>query len=241
MAAPYLSFLHGFLLLLAFYSYFTPGFGRPADHPLAGNALLLPDSNIRALLGRTLGGMVDTLFSGIAARPEVAYREATLHAISLQLIPDDGEPPRTRSSSNIDEFRDILAVFRFGGPPPPAPHPDILAFPNRIPDHWQQWDDAVLERGFPGWDVYRPLQWTPIWGRMSVERADMLLKGVGYRGRYRAVSLLQLRGRPSGWCFDGVELEPGKEGSVNVEVYSGRAVRVEHCLGERFPVRGLIS
>ncbi|KAL8801477.1 MAG: hypothetical protein Q9182_004444 [Xanthomendoza sp. 2 TL-2023] len=236
MRAPYLSVPHGFLLLLASYFYFTPGFGRPANHTLADVALSLPDPRLRAAPAEgPLGRMVDTLLSKIAARPEITYREATLQVISLQLIPEDGVPPRTHLSSNIEDFHDILAVFRLGGPHPLTPNPEILAFPNRTPDRWQEWGDAVLEQWYAGSEVYRSLQWKPIWGRMSLERADRLLKASGYRGRYRAVTLLHLSARPSGWCFDGLELGRGEEGSVNVEIYSGRSVRVSHCLSVRPP------
>ena len=232
MAATYLNLIFVYLSLLLFCSRQALGFAVPIDSQSpASISLSLPNldlgkthSNLRTK--PNFGDMVDKLLQWLVAQRDIKYRQALLIGVIIRINNRDAVTQPTLSG-NVGDFRFCSCVFRYGGPPYEQMR-NGFSVANGYPQHWDRWGALVPVRHVPDWSPgLRIIQWQQAWARMSLERADELLKANGYRdNRYGQVALVDLGARPLGWCFDYLELAEGELVAVNVEIRTGHVVRV---------------
>ncbi|KAL8923592.1 MAG: hypothetical protein Q9208_004539 [Pyrenodesmia sp. 3 TL-2023] len=126
--------------------------------------------------------VVGNLVHAQAYSPDIRYREATMLFVLLAVDNVDNIDGHHTLSDNIGDFRDIKCLFRYGARRPRRPEESDFSVRNRWPDHWEQWSppqpDPEPER------LLLPFQWQQASRRMSVARADALLKASGQRSRY---------------------------------------------------------
>lgn len=216
-----------FYILSCFFR--AQSFALPVDSTSsAGSPLLHPTLELTGTPGNlqsqmSLYHVVDNLLRWLGAQQNIRYHAAVLQTVACQI---GGNPPYREPtlSNDVRRFRRCLCVFRYGGPAVPYPDPNGFEVENQWPRHWERW-------GAPEPEVvgnrFRGSQWQQAWGRMSLQRADRLLKDGGYReNRYGQVMLVKIRDRPLGWCFSYVEVGQGRSVAVNVEVLTGRVVEI---------------
>ncbi|KAI4249957.1 MAG: hypothetical protein L6R42_008843 [Xanthoria sp. 1 TBL-2021] len=219
-----------FALLLLFLCLFS--IQRASSHALPANPQnpasnpSLRVQNVRAI-ERNVGNMV----LGLAHNShDTRYRDSKMvfAMFAVDHVVDEDLPDADRThSNNIADFRDILCIFRYGGPPPIDPEHTEFWMKNRWPRHWEQW--------LPPQDRTERIMWLPFdwhWavGQLSLGEADALLKANGHRGRYVRVALREtnLPGIQStlAWCFHDVEIIGRENTNIAVQVLS-RAVVVD--------------
>ncbi|KAI4173819.1 MAG: hypothetical protein LQ346_008341 [Caloplaca aetnensis] len=188
----------------------------------------LPQLGDAAAIDRTVGNLIRAL----AVNPNIRYREAALLGVGFAVdrIEDEHLPDDDRTySSNIGDFRDIICLFRYGGPPPQHPDDTEFRVKNRFPLHWDQWSPPQYS---PGISFIVPFNWDHVTQRMSIGTADALLKASGQRGRYAGVTLTKLSVAhvPLSWCFHGVENWRGRRTDFRVNVLSRQVTQVERCI-----------
>ncbi|KAI4233224.1 MAG: hypothetical protein L6R40_007147 [Gallowayella cf. fulva] len=237
MAPTYLNLSLVYLFFLLSCSHHAFGLALPDDSPNpASKSDILPSLDLNETISNlqaqpTVGDAISNLLRAMQAEEDLRYRGAALVNIHLKVTKQDGNFQPTLSR-NIRDFRCISAFFHVGGLDPAARAPDGIAVENQYPEHWDQWREPVFEREVPGRErgLYR-MNWELIWSKMSIGRADYLLKRAGYVGKYGEVTLMQLAGRPIGWCFDFYHpvIRRNRVSAINVEVFSGNVVD----LGER--------
>ncbi|KAL8849374.1 MAG: hypothetical protein Q9221_005612 [Calogaya cf. arnoldii] len=217
--------IHYFLLLL--FSYHLLHTTSIALPPSTANphTLLQPtkpiynnnNNNISAPPTLTVEQNVENLIQWVTSRHPA-------HILSIRLRVSDHDLPILTLSDEISLFRKIDCVFLLPSYTPPR----SLSISNQWPVHWGAWRAPIPE---PYHEDWLRLPWKTIFRRMSVEWADHLMKREGYVGEYGAVVLLSMAGRPRGWCFDEVDLEPDLIGSVMVEI-TGEVYTFNGCMDD---------
>lgn len=180
----------------------------------------------------TIDQNIGTLVRTLAKSPDIRYREASMVAVYLAVehVEDIEGVEDITFSSNIGDFRDMLCLFRYGGPQPLRPERSLFKVKNRWPVHWEQWAHPEPYHVYS--ENLAPFRWQDASRRMSVEWADVLLKSNGHRGRYGFVFLArteteELSG-PLAWCFGAVETPEGPR-VFWVEVNTGQVLEVPFC------------
>ncbi|CAO1604208.1 hypothetical protein XANCAGTX0491_007773 [Xanthoria calcicola] len=140
-------------------------------------------------------------------------------------VDDSPDPLNPTLSDDINRFKRFGCLFRYGG----SALDDSFFMQNQWPQHWDRWD--LSQHRFPGMGAgLRAFSLEAAARQLSLEWADQLLKASGCRGRYGEVILVQNGGRPLGWCFAYIEIEPDVRGGRLVVVATGQVLRVEHCM-----------
>ncbi|KAL8929541.1 MAG: hypothetical protein Q9208_001210 [Pyrenodesmia sp. 3 TL-2023] len=207
---------------------------QASSHALPANPQIpavrpLPQLGDAAAIERT----VDNLVRALAVDPDIRYREAVMITIAFAVdrIEDDIPEADRTFSSNISDFRDIVCIFRYGGPPPHSPNDAEFSVKNQFPLHWDQWFPPQPSpwRGFAS-----PFSWDLMTRRMGIGMADALLKASGQTGRYVGVALKRLDFAfmqiPVAWCFHRVETRRGERTNFRVDVLSRQVTRVDSCV-----------
>lgn len=174
---------------------------------------------------------VSNLIRSLAVNPNIRYREAALLGVGFAVdrIDEDLPDAKRTLSSNIGDFRDIVCLFRSGGPPPQYMDDTDFRVKNQFPLHWDQWLPPQYSLGK---SMNVPFNWSLATQRMSIGRADALLKASGQRGRYSGVTLRKanLARVPLSWCFHGVETRRGRQKDFRVNVLSRQVIQVDQCI-----------
>ncbi|KAL8935353.1 MAG: hypothetical protein Q9216_005468, partial [Gyalolechia sp. 2 TL-2023] len=162
--------------------------------------LALPNQNNALTITQNIQALVNFL----AADPSIQYSQSQMYKCELVVLAFEhgDEPHDLEHSSDINEFRDIQCVFRFGGFPDDEGHAQFLMQNKLYPD--ERWDLWALPAWYnaPGHpypsELWRPFNWTEEFASgVGIERADQLLKaaghepGEGYIGQYDMVTLTQ--------------------------------------------------
>ncbi|KAL8856951.1 MAG: hypothetical protein Q9178_006446 [Gyalolechia marmorata] len=201
---------------------------QASSHALAANPQVpavrfLPQLGDAAAIDRAVGNLLRSL----AVNPNILYREAALLGVGFAVDRIDQDLPMADRtlSSNIGDFRDIVCLFRYGGPPPQTD----FRVKDMFPLHWDQWGPPQYS---PGISLNTPFNWNHTTQRMSIGMADALLKASGRRGRYIGVTLRKLNVArvPLSWCFHGVEIRRGKQRDFRVNVLSRQVTQVDQCI-----------
>ncbi|KAL9001376.1 MAG: hypothetical protein Q9169_000267 [Polycauliona sp. 2 TL-2023] len=164
-----------------------------------------------------VGQAIINLLRQLEMRSDVRFRTAELAGVFLRVSP--GEQP----SNNIADFRSIGCLFLYGGDAPPMGKFNGFAVVNQWPEHWGEWNHQVAPRLVP--TALEEIPWQKTQTRMSVQKADYLLKAAGYVQRYRGVVMLKLANRPLGYCFSQVD----DLRNLNVDIWTGRVSEVREC------------
>lgn len=185
-------------------------------------------------IGQNIQNLVDTL----TADPDIRYGKSTMAICYIAVDHGDHDPDHFHDyplSSNIGDFRDIVCVFRYGGPMAGSfnfyERRPFFQVRNKWPLYWDQWWP-------PSGSFYSPFEAPPFsWRKavsyMSAERANRLLKAHGHQGPYARVSLGKTTAHPDGvWCFLNVQItdaEGGGQRTYFVDVRTGRVEETLYC------------
>ena len=170
-------------------------------HPSNVAGILEPSS------GLTLEQNIANLLHHLSSQSQPQFQQANL--LQVALVINGSDTPRQRSA-NFNDFRQISLVFEAGPLHPLPPLPDrYFRISNWNRDQTPQpWDHFNPPRFF---GQYPPLVWLENrramdWGlvrdRMTVRRADELIKMAGFSGAYEVVWLFEGLRRPLQYCFE---------------------------------------
>ncbi|KAI4107861.1 MAG: hypothetical protein LQ339_002471 [Xanthoria mediterranea] len=226
--SPSFSFL---ILLIFFYSHQAATVALPAlpqnGQSLGINVNSPPSTNNNDLsVTKTVETVVEDLLRWTRAQPDPRLRQSSLLGIRMR-VDNNGDLFNPTMSDDINRFKRIRCLFRYGGSP--AAYDDTFQMHNQWPQQWDRWD--LSPQPLPGvGENLRAFSLEAAARRLSVEWADQLLKASGRRGRYGEVILVQNGGRPLGWCFAFLEIQPGVRSARLVVVATGQVLGAEHCL-----------
>ncbi|KAL8805387.1 MAG: hypothetical protein Q9182_001953, partial [Xanthomendoza sp. 2 TL-2023] len=190
MAISYLNFpLISLFFLLCWFRQ-SSGHALPLNPPnLTDQPLVQPNHNISTpalnlQAQKTLSDAIDNLLHLLAAQEDIRFRDAALVSLNLY-VNDQFSPYGPDRSRNPRAFRSLVTFFHIGGPEPAAPTPDGVCVRNQFPQQWDQWHNPFFVGDIPGREAgLHPFDWEQVWARMSLARADYLLKRAGYLGKY---------------------------------------------------------
>ena len=217
------------ILLIFFYSHQAATSALPAL-PQNGQSLGInvnsppsTNNNNDLTVTQTVETVVQDLIRWMRAQPDPRLRQASLLAIRMT-VDDSPDPIEPTLSDDINRFKRFRCLFRYGG----SALDDSFVIQNQWPQHWDRWDLSQHRSPEVGADE-RAFSLEAAARRLSVEWADQLLKASGFRSPYGEVLLAQIGGRPLGWCFSHVEIEPDWRGARLVVIATGQVLTVEHC------------
>lgn len=182
--------------------------------------LPVPSYNQTSIVTHSLG--LDLLGVNVAAelrtlaqQPDVRVSLARLFAVRLS---QTGRDPWLRSS-DITAFERIILALR--GPPSAHGPGEYFYVLNKAPQYWDRWTFPFFHLDDPTLSNKNEIFWTETQQSMSIRSADRILKRAGYRGTFTGVQIAAPQGEHVSYCFAGLEVLPGINHAVVVEVLSG--------------------